>query len=64
MPRLIADTQACQGYGNCVTSAPDVYDIDDDGKVVLLVDTIEESDVARVREAAGSCPVDALTIED
>ena len=63
MPRLIADRDTCQGYGNCITGAPDVYDIDDDGKVVLLVETIEDSDRARVAEAARSCPVSALSID-
>lgn len=64
MPRLIADRDACQGYGNCVTAAPDVYDIDDDGTVVLRVDTIEAADRARVQQAVASCPVSALRIED
>jgi ferredoxin len=64
MPKVIADRDTCQGYGNCITTAPDVYDIDDDGKVVLLAETIEESERARVEEAARSCPVDALTVED
>lgn len=64
MPHLTADRDACQGYGNCVASAPDVYDIDDDGTVVLLTERIEEADRARVQDAARSCPVSALRIED
>lgn len=64
MPRLLADFEACQGYGNCITGAPDVYDIDDDGVVVLLVEDIPDADRARVEEAARSCPVNALSIED
>lgn len=64
MPRLTADVEACQGYGNCITGASDVYDIDDDGKVVLLVQEIPEADRARVQEAAHSCPVNALSLED
>jgi ferredoxin len=64
MPRLIADVNTCQGYGNCIAGAPDVYDIDDEGKVVLLKVEIEEADRARVEEAARSCPVSALSIED
>ena len=64
MARLLADFKACQGYGNCITGAPDVYDIDDDGTVVLLKDEIAEQDRPRVEEAARSCPVDALSIED
>lgn len=64
MPRLTADHEACQGYGNCITGAPDVYDIDDDGVVVLLREEIPDSDRARVEEAARSCPVNALAVED
>jgi len=64
MPRLTADVDLCQGYGNCTTSAPDVYDIDDDGKVVLLKQTVNDADRSRVQEAARSCPVDALRVLD
>lgn len=63
MARLLADFEACQGYGNCITGAPDVYDLDDDGTVVLLKDEIAEQDRPRVEAAARSCPVDALSIE-
>lgn len=64
MPVLKADFGACQGYANCVMAAPDTYDLDDDGVVVLLKDSIPQEELARVREAARSCPVSALTIED
>ncbi len=64
MPRITADSAACQGYGNCITNASDVFDIDDDGVVVVLKNTVNEADRARVEEAARSCPVDALTVAD
>ncbi|WP_329568339.1 ferredoxin [Streptomyces sp. NBC_01361] len=64
MPVLKADFGACQGYANCVIAAPDTYDLDDDGVVVLLKDSIPEDDLARVQEAARSCPVSALMIEE
>ena len=64
MPVLKADFGACQGYANCVDAAPDVYDIDDDGIVVLLREEITEEERPRIEEAARSCPVNALTIED
>jgi 3-phenylpropionate/trans-cinnamate dioxygenase ferredoxin reductase subunit len=59
-----ADLNACQGYANCVVGAEDVFDIDDDGVVVLLRTTIEESERTRVEEAARSCPAAALVVED
>ncbi|MEQ3549842.1 ferredoxin [Pseudonocardia nematodicida] len=62
MHKLHADHRACQGYGNCVTGAPDVYDLDDEGVVVLLKEEIDETERSRVEEAARSCPVHALTL--
>lgn len=64
MPVLKADFGACQGYANCVDAAPDVYDIDDDGVVVLLKEQITDEERPRIEEAARSCPVSALLIED
>ena len=64
MPVLKADFGACQGYANCVDAAPDVYDIDDDGVVVLLREEISAEERPRIVEAARSCPVSALIIED
>lgn len=59
-----ADFDACQGYANCVVAAPDVYDIDDDGTVVLLKDSITDEERPKVEDAVSSCPVSALSIED
>lgn len=59
-----ADLEACQGYANCVVGAEDVFDIDDDGVVVVLKAEIDEADRSRVEEAARSCPVSALKVLD
>jgi 3-phenylpropionate/trans-cinnamate dioxygenase ferredoxin reductase subunit len=59
-----ADLGQCQGYANCVVAADDVFDIGDDGVVVVLLRAqIPDSDLARVQTAARSCPVSALTVE-
>lgn len=59
-----ADLEACQGYANCVVGADDYFDIDDDGVVVLLKTEVPEGERGRVEEAARSCPVSALVVED
>jgi ferredoxin len=64
MSILRADRDACQGYANCVAGAPDTFDIDDDGVVVLLKEHIPDQERPRIEEAVRSCPVSALTIED
>jgi 3-phenylpropionate/trans-cinnamate dioxygenase ferredoxin reductase subunit len=64
MATLKADLGTCQGYANCVASADDYFDIDDDGVVVLLKIQVADSDRSRVEEAVRSCPVSALLMED
>ncbi len=59
-----ADLDACQGYANCVVAASDYFDLDDDGLVVLLKVEVPDSERERVIEAARSCPVSALMVED
>jgi ferredoxin len=61
---LKADFALCQGYANCVDAAPDVYDVDDDGVVVLLRDHVPDQGRPRIEEAVRSCPMSALSIED
>ena len=62
--KVKADVKVCQGYGNCVTGAVDVFDLDDDGTVVLLKAEIPDADRGRVEEAARSCPVNALEVDE
>lgn len=64
MAVLRADVTLCQGYANCVDLAPDVFDIDDDGVVVLLECEITDANLARIEQAVQSCPVSALSIKE
>jgi ferredoxin len=57
-----ADLARCQGYANCVVAADDMFDLGDDGTVVLLRARFPESDRARVEAAARACPVSALSV--
>lgn len=57
-----ADTKACQGYGDCVIGADDVFDIDDSGTVVVLKDAISVAGSDRVEKAARSCARNALLV--
>jgi ferredoxin len=64
--RVTADRAVCIGSGNCVLSAPAVFDQDDDeGLVVLLTSTIGPQDLDAVRDAVAHCPSGALRfVED
>ena len=51
MPVLKVNLDACQGYATCVVAASDVYDLDDDGKRMLIT---RRSLVERLRPMAAA----------
>lgn len=64
MIRIQADMALCQGYGNCVIDAEDVFDVDDDGMVIVLRSTVPGGERKRVEAAVRSCPVAALSLAE
>lgn len=53
----------CQGYGNCVSTAPAFFDVGDSGQAVVLRATAETpEDIALVREAIPLCPMNAIAL--
>lgn len=65
--KITADRDVCIQAGNCVMVADTLFDQDDDGIVVLLVDPDSQvpADLeGKAREAVKLCPSQALTIVD
>lgn len=58
MPQILVNADACVGAGQCALTAPDVFDQDDDGIVVLIDDAVTE----QARAAVGLCPARAIAI--
>lgn len=59
---LEVDRDVCIGSGNCVLTAPDIFDQDDDGVVTLLVTDPDADGDARIRDAVERCPSGALSL--
>ena len=64
MIEVRANVRICEGFANCLVAAPDLFDLDDDDKVIILQGELDDAERARVDEAIRSCPVAALTIAD
>lgn len=62
MPTVKADAGLCQGYANCIMDAGEIFDLDDEGLVVVLKEQISEAERAQVEQAILNCPVSALSI--
>ncbi|GAA1518267.1 ferredoxin [Nocardioides humi] len=57
-----ADVERCQGHGRCALLAPDVFDVDDLGKVLVLRKEVGDELAGDVDEAVTSCPEAALGV--
>jgi ferredoxin len=62
--KVTADRDVCISAGNCVMSAGAVFDQDEDGIVMVLVDEVPEGEEDHAREAVRLCPSEALRVAD
>lgn len=62
--RITVDTGRCIGAGQCVLTAPEVFDQNDSGIVTVLRPAPAGADAAAAREAALVCPSATITIEE
>ena len=60
--KVIVDRDLCQGIGNCVAIAPGVFTLDKENKAVAT--HIEDISQEKIQEAAESCPLDAIILQD
>ena len=60
--RAHVDDQMCVGTGLCEATAPDLFEIGDDGLSHVLKDEVPTELVAAAREAAQNCPTRALSL--
>lgn len=61
--RIVVDRSRCSSIGICESIAPDVFEVGDDGALVLLVDDVAEVDEA-LADAVRTCPAMALSLVD
>jgi ferredoxin len=64
MVKVHADREVCIQAGNCVMVAGEVFDQDDDGIVVVLVEDVTDAELDHAREAVKLCPSQALRLDD
>jgi ferredoxin len=55
------DLTRCQGHARCNAICPEVFDLSDDGFVVLLKSTVGPDLADAVREAELNCPERAIS---
>jgi ferredoxin len=62
--KVHVDRDACQVSGLCTGLAPDVFELDEQGDLVILDETPPPGQHDDVRDAVRSCPLQALFVTD
>jgi ferredoxin len=61
--KVVVDLSICDLHGLCADTAPDVFEIGDDGNLKVLDASPPETLRDTVQKAARECPTGAITIE-
>ena len=62
MVRIELEQKRCEGHGMCELTAPEVYRLDDEGELELLVNPVPDGLRASAEAGARVCPVAALRV--
>ena len=61
--KVTVDFGKCTGLGICESMAPEFFEVNDEGSLVLLKEDITDEELQSVEEAVAGCPTEALRIE-
>lgn len=62
MTHVAVDADLCTGHGRCYTLAPDVFDADEVGHSVVVVEEVSGELEAQAVTAERNCPERAITL--
>ena len=63
--KVWVDSERCQGHTLCSMIAPDSFELSDlDGSASAVNEVVPEDQLEQVREAAQSCPEQAIILTD
>jgi ferredoxin len=60
--RIVLDTTKCVSLGVCESLAPDYFEVQDDGTLLVKADVVSDADLDAVRQAVAACPTAALRL--
>jgi ferredoxin len=60
----VVDEDLCIGCGNCEDTCPEVFRLEADGVAHVIAENTGPDLYGCIRDAADSCPVDAISIEE
>lgn len=62
--KVNVDPDLCDGCGPCVDICPEAFDLNEEGIAMVKMDQIPDELQQLCRQAADSCPTEAISIEE
>jgi len=62
--KVVVDFDLCQSHGLCTQTAPEVFEIRDDGFLYILQESPPDGLIKKVELAARECPTGAISLQD
>ena len=62
--KVTVDKAKCIGCGLCTAVAPEIFELGADGKSTVKKQPENEAEEAKVKNAAESCPTNAIVVEE
>jgi ferredoxin len=62
--RVVANYDLCEANAVCVRCCPEVFRLEEDDTLTILLDEVPETLRSGVERAVRGCPRQALTLED
>jgi ferredoxin len=62
--KVVVNWSLCDGNGDCEKAAPEIFRLDETGKLQLLQETFDEALRAKAEAAVRNCPKNALSLSD
>ncbi|HUR75658.1 MAG TPA: ferredoxin [Sporichthya sp.] len=60
--KIVVDYVKCTGLGMCEAEAPDLFEVQDDGSLLVINESPSADQLAAAQAAVDSCPTEALSL--
>ncbi len=61
--KVTLDKKKCMNSGMCTQAAPKIFEMDDEGELVILIEDVTDEHLGDVKDAVACCPTNALQLK-
>ena len=62
--KVVVDYDLCEANALCMKAAPEIFRVEDDDTLTVILDVVPGDQKEKAQEAARLCPRQAITLEE